>query len=98
MSDETYATRTLQRVQEYAARCHQSVDSDDARDRLNNLSYLYSWLADAVAAQSREFRHYVAAAMDAENQRDEALRTVGDLREEIADLKDQLDALAEALS
>lgn len=93
MSDESYATRTLQRVNGYLSDCYQRAD-DDARTQLDNLGCLYAWLTDAVAAQSREFRHYIQAATTAEQQRDEALSIVDELRDEIADLQGQLDGLA----
>jgi hypothetical protein len=94
MSDESYAMRTLQRVNGYLSDCYQRAETDDARAQLDNIGCLYAWLTDAVAAQSREFQHYVHAARVAEDQRDEALSIVDELRDEIADLKGQLDGLA----
>lgn len=94
MSDESYATRTLQRVNGYLSDCYQRADSDDTRTQLDNLGCLYAWLTDAVAAQSREFHHYIQVATTAEQQRDEALSIVDELRDEIADLQGQLDGLA----
>lgn len=91
---ETYAERLLQRVQEYASDCFHSAETDDARVKFDNLSCLYAFLTDAVAAQSREFRQYVRAARDAETERDEALALVDQLRDEVADLREQLSGLA----
>jgi len=94
MTTDSYATRTLQRVNGYLSDCYHRADSDDARAQLDNLGHLYAWLTDAVAAQSREFRHYIEAATTAEQQRDDAFSIVDGLRDEIADLQGQLDALA----
>jgi hypothetical protein len=94
MTTDSYATRTLQRVNGYLSHCYQSTTDEDHRAQLDNLGCLYHWLVEAVAAQSREFRHYIEVATTAEQQRDDAFSIVEELRDEIADLQGQLDALA----
>lgn len=105
MSDESYATRTLQRVNAYLSDCYQRAESDDTRAQFDNLGSLYHWLTEAVAAQSREFHHYVHAAMDAESQRDAAREErdelqvrVDDLTADLSAARDEVTELAEAIA
>ena len=94
MSDETYATRVLQRVDSAAHDLHRAASSGFDRAQIEALAGLYTGLAESLAAQSREIREYIAAERTALDERDEALRTVDELREELTELRGQLDELA----
>jgi hypothetical protein len=59
---------------------------EDTRVVITNLTGIYRYLSDVVAAQARELDHWARAARDAEDERDEALVQVGELRDELDEL------------
>ncbi|AUX81982.1 hypothetical protein SEA_FRANKIE_56 [Mycobacterium phage Frankie] len=94
MSDESYATRVLQRVEALAARVERQLAAGlpDVAATVANLRAMYSGAIDTAAAQDRELAHYAAAAEQARCERDEALTRVQELEDELDELRGGLAA------
>ncbi|AIM40994.1 hypothetical protein PBI_SQUIRTY_47 [Mycobacterium phage Squirty] len=94
MSDESYATRVLQRVDALAAKVerHLVAGSPDVAATVANLRAMYSGALDTAAALDRELTHYAAAAEQARCERDEALTRLQELEDELTELRGGLAA------
>ncbi|QDF19783.1 hypothetical protein QEH38_gp51 [Mycobacterium phage LilSpotty] len=94
MSDESYATRVLQRVDALAARVERqlAVGSPDAAATVANLRAMHIGVCDTAAAQARELAHYAAEAEQARCERDEALTRLQELEDELTELRGGLAA------
>ncbi|AWN02646.1 hypothetical protein SEA_XAVIA_44 [Mycobacterium phage Xavia] len=99
MSDETYATRVLQRVDALAARVERQLaaGSPNVAATVANLRAMYSGVIDTATAQDRELNHYAAQAEQARAERDEARTRLEEVEAELEELRGVLaDAIAKA--
>ncbi|QDK01146.1 hypothetical protein I5J50_gp42 [Mycobacterium phage Purky] len=88
MSDDTYATRVLQRVDALFARAQRALtDQPDAAATIANLHAIHRGVCETAAAQSIELQQLARAAHDAEEARAELQVRVDELESELDELR-----------